>query len=123
LNEDDQIALVQKDKRFFLPGGGKEPLESDIECLQREFREELGWEIEVGEYITENETLIQNKKGFPAYQLYSRFFWIAKVKQKFTPTEIDHILAWISPQKAVHLLFPPGQAAVIKEIRKKERFS
>ena len=44
---DGKILLVRKNKTWILPGGKPEKGESDIECLCREFREELpGTQIE-----------------------------------------------------------------------------
>ncbi|MGY3271968.1 8-oxo-dGTP pyrophosphatase MutT (NUDIX family) [Bacillus sp. TE9106W] len=46
-----KIAVIQKRDRYFLPGGGIEGTETKDECLHRELLEELGWEIEIDQYI------------------------------------------------------------------------
>ncbi|PRP94415.1 NUDIX domain protein [Bacillus sp. M21] len=46
-----KIAVIQKEDRYFLPGGGIEGTETKDECLHRELLEELGWEIEIDQYI------------------------------------------------------------------------
>ena len=46
-----QRLLLSKRDRYFLPGGGIEGTETKDECLHRELLEELGWEIEIDQYI------------------------------------------------------------------------
>lgn len=46
-----KIAIIQKGESYFLPGGGMEGTETKDECLHRELLEELGWKIEIDQYI------------------------------------------------------------------------
>jgi 8-oxo-dGTP diphosphatase len=45
---DRRVLLVRtrNNKGFYLPGGKREPFESDVEALAREIREELGCELD-----------------------------------------------------------------------------
>jgi len=49
----DRVILVRDTvkKKWMIPGGSREPSESDYECALREFREETGWDIDP-EFIT-----------------------------------------------------------------------
>jgi 8-oxo-dGTP diphosphatase len=47
LDDDDRIAVVVQDGRYYLPGGGVEEDEDPIQALHREVAEEVGWIIEV----------------------------------------------------------------------------
>ncbi len=46
-----KLLLSKKGDRYFLPGGGMEGTETKDECLHRELLEELGWAIEINQYI------------------------------------------------------------------------
>ena len=46
-----QRLLLSKRRTLFLPGGGMEGTETKDECLHRELLEELGWIIEIEQYI------------------------------------------------------------------------
>ncbi|MCG3179680.1 MAG: RNA pyrophosphohydrolase [Phycisphaerae bacterium] len=46
-DEDGRVAAVESGTDLHLPGGGREPGETDVESLQRECREECGLAIEV----------------------------------------------------------------------------
>ncbi|GEM_PF-5277351 len=48
--DEGKIAAVKTPKGYFLPGGGIERNENHTQCLEREFMEETGYEIEVGRY-------------------------------------------------------------------------
>ena len=51
MNEKNEVATVKLPHGYFLPGGGLEGEESKEACLRRECLEELGWEIEINEYV------------------------------------------------------------------------
>ena len=46
-----QRLLLSKRRTLLLPGGGMESTETKDECLHRELLEELGWIIEIEQYI------------------------------------------------------------------------
>ena len=43
--------LLLSKRKLLLPGGGMEGTETKDECLHRELLEELGWKIEIDQYI------------------------------------------------------------------------
>ncbi|HIJ84494.1 MAG: NUDIX hydrolase [Magnetococcales bacterium] len=47
--------------RFNLPGGGQEGHEQVVETLHREFHEEIGVRIDVGDLLFTAETLVRNR--------------------------------------------------------------
>ena len=48
----DKIAIIETgDGKYFLPGGGIEDNETHEECMKREALEEMGMEIELGQFI------------------------------------------------------------------------
>jgi 8-oxo-dGTP diphosphatase len=55
------------------PGGGLEPGEGTRDCLKREFMEELGLEVSVGEHIYTTD-FYQRSAFNPAYQILSIYY-------------------------------------------------
>lgn len=51
--ENSRVGVVKSNDydTYFLTGGGIDPNETEIEALRREAREEIGFEIEIGEKI------------------------------------------------------------------------
>lgn len=87
LIEDDAILLVRvKDftgEYWIPPGGGMEPEDrSSKACLIREFREEAGLEVEVGELICVREFLETHTKRY-----HAEFFYYIESYQGIPHTE------------------------------------
>ena len=72
------IAVIQKGDRYFLPGGGMEGNETKEECLHRELLEELGWTIEINQYIG-NATRYFYAEKEDTYYLNDGFFYITNM--------------------------------------------
>ncbi|MGE1217102.1 NUDIX hydrolase [Bacillus toyonensis] len=109
------IAIIQKGDRYFLPGGGMEGNETKDECLHRKLLEELGWEIEIDQYIGNAARYFYAEKE-DTYYLNDGFFYIANMAQKQTENcEEDHVLRWISPLLAVELLTHDHQKWAVEQ--------
>ncbi|MDM5433902.1 NUDIX hydrolase [Bacillus hominis] len=103
------IAIIRNGERYFLPGGGMEGNETKEECLHRELLEELGWTIEIEQYIGNAARYFYAEKE-DTYYLNDGFFYIANMVHKQTElSEEDHILKWMSPSLAVELLIHDHQ--------------
>ncbi|ATI53295.1 NUDIX hydrolase [Bacillus cereus group sp. BfR-BA-01445] len=110
-----KIAIIQKEERYFLPGGGMEGTETKDECLHRELLEELGWIIEIEQYIGNAMRYFYAEKE-DTYYLNDGFFYIANMVRKQTDKcEEDHILKWMSPLHAVELLLHDHQKWAIEQ--------
>ena len=104
-----QRLLLFKRERYFLPGGGMEDNETKDECLHRELLEELGWAIEIEQYIGNAMRYFYAEKE-DTYYLNDGFFYIANmVNQQTENCEVDHVLRWMSPLLAVELLIHDHQ--------------
>jgi 8-oxo-dGTP diphosphatase len=73
-NHDQRIAVIETSYGFFLPGGGIEPGETEIEALKREVLEEIGFRISVGEVIGAAVEYIKASKEGMCYQIRSKFY-------------------------------------------------
>lgn len=86
------IAIIQKGDRYFLPGGGMEGTETKDECLHCELLEELGWAIEIHQYIGNAMRYFYAEKE-DTYYLNDGFFYTANMVQTQTENcEEDHVL-------------------------------
>ncbi len=106
--QNGKIAVIRLPKGVFLPGGGIEPGESQIDCIKRECLEETGFEVAVNQYLTSAQTYcIHDKLGpfHPVQHYYSGHF-LQKVK---TPIETDHELIWMKADELKGLFFAPQQ--------------
>ncbi|PFJ11578.1 DNA mismatch repair protein MutT [Bacillus cereus] len=110
-----KIAIIQKGERYFLPGGGMEGMETKEECLHRELLEELGWTIEINQYIgNAMRYFYAEKEG--TYYLNDGFFYIANMINKQTKTsEENHILQWMSPLLAIEILVHDHQKWAVEQ--------
>ncbi|WP_212935545.1 NUDIX hydrolase [Bacillus hominis] len=110
-----KVAVIKKRDRYFLPGGGMEGNETKKECLHRELLEELGWTIEIEQYIGNAARYFYAEKE-DTYYLNDGFFYIASMVHKQTEiSEEDHILKWMSPSLAVELLIHDHQKWAVEQ--------
>ncbi len=120
------LLLSKKGDRYFLPGGGMEGTETKDECLHRELLEELGWAIEINQYIGNAMRYFYAEKE-DTYYLNDGFFYIANMVQTQTENcEEDHVLRWMSPLLAVELLIHDHQKWAVEQallLQKPKRIS
>ncbi|MGE7884853.1 NUDIX hydrolase [Bacillus sp. NPDC094077] len=111
-----KTAIIQKGERYFLPGGGMKGTETKEECLHRELLEELGWAIEIDQYVG-NAARYFYAENEGTYYLNDGFFYIANMVNNQTETsEADHVLQWISPLLAVELLIHDHQKWAVEQV-------
>jgi ADP-ribose pyrophosphatase YjhB (NUDIX family) len=78
----DEIIHGNRITKF--PGGGLEFGEGTIECLKREFREETGCVVEVGEHFYTTD-FFQRSAYNPNTQVISIYYWV----KPLSPLELD----------------------------------
>jgi mutator protein MutT len=94
------------------PGGKREPDEMFEQCLERELREELGVEVEVGELIESVD------HSYPEKTLHLRFFRCALRVGSPEPKAIGcHALAWVGMSELGNFQFPAADAHLIELLR------
>ncbi|HAQ41723.1 MAG TPA: DNA mismatch repair protein MutT [Clostridiales bacterium] len=114
--DEGKVAAVKTPKGYFLPGGGIEKNENHTQCLEREFMEEAGYEIEVGRYIGRSSLYHRSKSKRYIYAI--GFFYYASLKDKINDgIEDDHELIWMDPKECISSLALEHQSwAVSKSI-------
>ena len=100
--ESKKILLVSPPNgSYLLPGGEIERNETHEETAQRESMEELGYEIEVGQFIGEAEEYYYSKHRHQHYH-NPAYFYIAKSwKPICEPLEDFNRLEWVSIPEAI----------------------
>ena len=93
-------------------GGKLEPGESDEEGLKRELLEELGVEVEVGDFVMEI------KHDYPEKSVHLLFYDIKSFTGEPSPLVHDEV-RWITIDQINDYEFPPADIPVLKYLRKK----
>jgi 8-oxo-dGTP diphosphatase len=102
--EGNTTAVVRIPVGYFLIGGGIEQGEDREEALRREFLEETGYTIEIGEYLGTSSGYYYSK-GFGRYMHGIGHFYRVKLLKKVTEqVEADHTLVWVGPRECAELI-------------------
>jgi 8-oxo-dGTP diphosphatase len=93
---DDRMLTVRTSGRdaFYLPGGKREPGESDVAALRREVHEELGVELEPDSFTLVAELTAPAHGGLPDQRVRMRFYEATGHGQPSPGREIEE-LAWL----------------------------
>ncbi len=95
INDDSCVAVIRVGNDYFLPGGGIEIDESNLECLVREFHEETGSDIKVIGFVTKMIQYHKSKKAGHYYKLIGNFYLVNMQKKNREVIEVDHNLEWV----------------------------
>jgi 8-oxo-dGTP diphosphatase len=108
-NSDKEIAVIKTGNGYFLPGGGMDPGETEVEALARELVEEIGYQISVIGEIGAAVEYIQAAGDGKHYRIRSRFYQVQLDSKIGEGIEKDHMLVWLSRESALKLLKRQGQ--------------
>ena len=117
-NNDRQIAVIKTSNGYFLPGGGIDIGESDIEALRREVVEETGYQISILREIGAAVEYIDVEGEEKHYQIRSRFYRVQLRSKVRNGVEKDHRLVWLLPEDVMKLLKRQGQVWIIQSMIK-----
>lgn len=120
VNPDNEIALVRRDNNYFLPGGGVEEDETYEECLKRECSEELGYNIEVAQYVGKLSHYTKAIRREEYLKLVGHVHIANLLNSNCLKIEEDHELVWVPIREAAEKMQEEFQAHAVREyIRQK----
>lgn len=115
LDSDNKIALVKRDNNYFLPGGGVEKDETYEECLKRECSEEIGYNLEIGEYIGKLINYTKAVKRDEYLKLVGHFYIGKLLDMNNLKIEEDHELIWVTIKEAAEKMQEEFHVHAIRE--------
>jgi 8-oxo-dGTP diphosphatase len=110
-----RLALVRTPLGLFLPGGGSGETEVPETTVVRETREECGLAVRVGAWRRTAIEHVFSVTEQAHFEKRSTFCDAAVVAPAGEPTEVDHVLQWISGAEATALLTPPSHRWAVGE--------
>ena len=114
VNNHKQIVVIETGSGCFLPGGGMDPGETEMDALHRELMEETGYQIsviaEIGSAVEYIKASTENKY----YRIRSRFYQVQLDAKIGEGIEEDHRLIWLSQVEALRRLTRQSQAWAIQ---------
>ena len=110
-----RLALVRTPLGLFLPGGGSDDSEVPETTVVRETREECGLAVRVGPWRRAAIEHVFSVTEQAHFEKRSTFCDAAIVDPVGEPTEIDHMLEWMSAAEATELLTPASHRWAVGE--------
>lgn len=111
--KDGKLLIVKSRLGGFIVGGGIESSESDEECLKRETLEEIGYDIEVKDWLEDIIEYIYVPERDKSYVKTMRFYKINLLEYITEATEKDHFIEWIDKSEIESSMYLNGQAYIL----------
>lgn len=121
VNPDNEIALVRRDNNYFLPGGGVENNETYEECLKRECSEELGYNIEIVEYVGKLSHYTKAIRREEYLKLVGHVHIANLLDSNCLKIEEDHELIWVPIKEASEKMQEEFQGYAIREYIRQQK--
>ncbi|GGE68761.1 NUDIX domain-containing protein [Priestia taiwanensis] len=117
----DKVAVVQTERgHCFLPGGGLNGDETEVDCLRREVREETGYEVSVHCFIGKATHHFYSMTNEPIEN--EGTFYIAQLLyQTGEQVDVDHLLIWLREDQAERLLVHEHHRWAVREGYRRRR--
>jgi 8-oxo-dGTP diphosphatase len=116
-NTDEQIAVMETGHGYFLPGGGIDPGEAEVDALKRELVEEIGYQASVVAEIGVSVEYVEATREGKHYRIRGTFYTVRLASTIGEAIEPDHRLLWLPPEKALKLLTRQSQVWAVQAMR------
>ena len=124
-NNDGHLAIVHTSLGGFLPGGGTEARETPEAAIVREALEECGLviraELRPDRWLAQAIQFVYSESEKTHFEKRSTFIqcFIKETRAAVTPTslEVDHLLVWVSPQRATQVLSSESHCWAVEQWR------
>lgn len=113
-DSNERIAIIKTPRGFFLPGGGLEDGESHTDCIIREFIEETGYVISMGEYIGCGILYGFTPREKSYMKMIGHFYHVSLTGELKAKIEDDHEVVWYNSSEALNIMQLEHQAWAIK---------
>jgi 8-oxo-dGTP diphosphatase len=113
-----QIVVIETSNGYFLPGGGIDSGETEVEALKREIMEEIGYQASVLAELGEAVEYIHAATEGQYYRIHSRFYKVQIDSKIGEGIEKDHRLVWLGQGDALKLLVRQSQVWAIQNMAK-----
>ena len=104
MDDNEQIAIVEDNGRFHLPGGGIHENENIDEALAREVLEETGLVFASKKYIGNANQYCYSPGNKKYYNKLCQYFLIGQFNEDPSIKNPEHKVAWMSPDDAQNRL-------------------
>ena len=117
-NNDKQIAVIETGYGYFLPGGGIDCDETEVDALKRELMEEIGYQVSVLAELGAAVEFIKAAREEKYYQIRSKFYKAQLDSKIGEGIEQDHRLVWLLQEDALKLLTRQSQVWAVQNMAK-----
>ena len=97
--------------KWEFPGGKLETGETPEQCLEREIKEELRAEVEIGNFYDDNVYISKDQA------IHLLFYWAQVVNGDVTPVVHDEI-KWITVNELADFDFAPADVPIVKRLER-----
>jgi 8-oxo-dGTP diphosphatase len=100
VNDKKEVAVMEVGGDYWLPGGGIDEGETEIEAMVREAKEEIGCEIRIIQVLGKADQYLY-AEDIDKYLRKCGTFFEAEIVSMGEKIEENHNLVWLSPEDAI----------------------
>jgi len=114
LLEGKVMTVLNSHGHYFLPGGGVEVGESNLDCLAREVLEETGYTLEKAKYIGNASNYFTSLKNNPIHN--DGYFYLTSIGECVqNPMETEYSMEGVDVKKSLSLLIHAHHVWAVKK--------